>query len=86
MSGLPNSKKKYRVKLKQNDNDENHAISAHYLRISGNCVIHIVQFMCFQLGQSVIVVMDNEGNISIYSLPELQLLHKENCVDAADAM
>jgi hypothetical protein len=68
---LPNSRKKYRIKFKQNEAEEMHAISAHYMRISG---------------QSVMVVMDNEGNISIFSLPELQLLHKENCVDAADAV
>jgi hypothetical protein len=32
---LPNSRKKYRIKFKQNEAEEMHAISAHYMRISG---------------------------------------------------
>lgn len=34
--GLPNLKKKFRVRLKQNDSDEYHVQSGHYLRIKGN--------------------------------------------------
>ncbi len=30
--------------------------------------------------------MDSEGYISIYSLPDLKLMYKEDCVDASDAM
>ena len=38
------------------------------------------------LGQSAMLVMDSEGYVSLYSLPELKLVYKENCVDAADAV
>ena len=30
--------------------------------------------------------MDSDGFLSVYTLPELKLLYKENCVDAADAV
>lgn len=30
--------------------------------------------------------MDSEGYISIYTLPDLKLMYKEDCVDASDAM
>ena len=30
--------------------------------------------------------MDSEGYISIYALPDLKLLYREDCVDASDAM
>ena len=43
-------------------------------------------FLIFSLGQSSLLIMDSEGNIAIYSLPELKLIYKENCVDAADAV
>lgn len=33
--GLPSLKKKFRVRLKQSDSDEFHALSAHYLRVGG---------------------------------------------------
>ena len=36
MTSIPNTKKKYRVRFKQNEQDELQAISAHYLRVSGN--------------------------------------------------
>ncbi|XP_019850338.1 PREDICTED: lethal(2) giant larvae protein homolog 2-like [Amphimedon queenslandica] len=71
VTSIPNTKKKYRVRFKQSEQDELQAISAHYLRVSG---------------RSVILVMDNEGNVSIYGLPDLTLIHKENCVDASDAV
>ena len=32
------------------------------------------------------LVMDSEGFISIYNLPDLRLLYKEDCVDASDAV
>ena len=32
---LPNMKRKHRVKIKQSDSEELHAISAHYLRVAG---------------------------------------------------
>ena len=32
------------------------------------------------------LIMDSEGYISIYNLPELKLVYKENCVDASDAV
>lgn len=32
------------------------------------------------------LIMDNEGNVGLYSIPELTLIHKENCVDASDAV
>ena len=35
MTSIPNTKKKYRVRFKQSDLDETRAISAHYLRVSG---------------------------------------------------
>ena len=34
----------------------------------------------------MILLMDSEGNVMVYSLPELNLLYKDNCVDAADAV
>lgn len=37
-------------------------------------------------GHSAILIMDSEGYISVYSLPDLKLLYKEDCVDASDAM
>lgn len=33
--GLPSLKKKFRVRLKQNDGDEFHAQSGHYMRVGG---------------------------------------------------
>ena len=55
------------------------------MRISGKTLLY--SHVAYRVpGQSVIVVMDNEGNINVFSLPELQLIHKENCVDAADAV
>ena len=30
--------------------------------------------------------MDSEGFISIYNLPDMKLLYKEDCVDASDAV
>ena len=32
---LPHKKRKYRVHLKQNEEDEFHIVSAHYVRVSG---------------------------------------------------
>lgn len=44
-------------------------------------------FLCSVcLGHSAILIMDSEGYISVYSLPDLKLLYKEDCVDASDAM
>ena len=40
----------------------------------------------FFSGQSVILLMDSEGNVMVYSLPELKMVHKDNCIDAADAV
>ena len=37
-------------------------------------------------GQSNILLMDSEGFITIYSLPELKLVYRENCVDSTDAI
>ena len=37
-------------------------------------------------GHSAMLIMDSEGYISIYNLPELKLVYKENCVDASDAV
>ena len=37
-------------------------------------------------GQSAMLVMDSDGYVSLYSLPDLKLVYKENCVDAADAV
>ena len=37
-------------------------------------------------GQSAMLIIDSEGYISIYSLPDLKLFFKENCLDASDAM
>ena len=45
------------------------------------CSLHLV----FP-GQSVILLMDSEGNVLVYSLPELKMIYKDNCVDAADAV
>ena len=35
VTSLPNMKKKYRVKLKQNESDLYHIVSAHYVRVAG---------------------------------------------------
>ena len=37
-------------------------------------------------GQSGLLVMDSNGFVSVYSLPDLKLLYKEDCVDASDAV
>eukprot|EP00731_Ephydatia_muelleri_P029308 Em0020g952a len=68
---LPGGKKKNRIKLKANDEDEYHILSAHYLRSTG---------------QSAMLLMDSSGNISVYNLPDLRLVYKESCVDSADAI
>lgn len=36
-------------------------------------------------GQSFLVIMGSDGFISMYTLPELKMVCKEDCVDAADA-
>ena len=46
----------------------------------------LVVHSLFVTGQSAILVMDSEGYVSLYSLPDLKLIYKENCVDAADAV
>ena len=89
MTSIPNTKKKYRVRFKQSDLDETRAISAHYLRVSGERereIIIIIIILLLLSGQSVMLIMDNEGNVGLYSIPELTLIHKENCVDASDAV
>lgn len=90
MTSIPNTKKKYRVRFKQSDLDETRAISAHYLRVSGErereIIIIIISLLLLLSGQSVMLIMDNEGNVGLYSIPELTLIHKENCVDASDAV
>ncbi len=35
VASLPNLKKKYRVKLKTNESDLYHIVSAHYVRVAG---------------------------------------------------
>ena len=35
VTSVPHKKKKYRVHLKQNDEDDYHLVSAHYIRVSG---------------------------------------------------
>ena len=37
-------------------------------------------------GQSAVLVIDSEGYITVYSLPDLKQILRENCVDATDAM
>ena len=49
-------------------------------------IIIIIIILLLLLGQSVMLIMDNEGNVGLYSIPELTLIHKENCVDASDAV
>lgn len=49
-------------------------------------IIIIIILLLLLLGQSVMLIMDNEGNVGLYSIPELTLIHKENCVDASDAV
>ena len=39
VGSLPNMKKKHRVKLKQNDADLFHLVSAHYVRVAGERVV-----------------------------------------------
>lgn len=68
---LPNAKKKFKVNLKQNEEDEFHIVSAHYIRVSA---------------QSALLIMDNEGYVSVYTLPDLRLICREDCVDASDAV
>jgi lethal(2) giant larvae protein len=68
---LPNAKKKFKVHLKQNEEDEYHIVSAHYVRVSA---------------QSALLIMDSEGYISLYTLPDLRLICREDCVDATDAV
>lgn len=42
--GLPSMKKKFRLRLKQSDNDEYHVQSGHFIRIRG---IYISLFSCY---------------------------------------
>lgn len=42
--------------------------------------------MYFASGQSGILVVDSEGFLTIYSLPDLKQIFRENCIDASDAM
>ena len=39
----------------------------------------------FLLGQSFLVLMCSDGFVHIYSLPELKLVFRADCVDASDA-
>lgn len=39
----------------------------------------------FDTGQSFLVLMCSDGFVNMYSLPELKLVCKEDCVDASDA-
>lgn len=38
------------------------------------------------VGQSAILVIDSEGYITVYTLPDLKQILRENCIDASDAM
>lgn len=40
--------------------------------------------MC--IAQSALLIMDSEGYISVYTLPDLRLICREDCVDATDAV
>ena len=115
--------------LKQNEEDEYHIVSAHYIRVSGeagrsererkqkgnggredetNLFPSLLRppflspslppsLPCFRLApcslppslppaQSALLIMDSEGYISIYTLPDLQLICREDCVDASNAV
>ena len=94
---LPNAKKKFKVNLKQNEEDEFHIVSAHYIRVSGISRLHdrlphghVLFFnliLCLPCtAQSALLIMDNEGYVSVYTLPDLRLICREDCVDASDAV
>ena len=38
------------------------------------------------IGYSAILTMGSDGFVSVYSLPDLKLIYKEDCVDASDAI
>lgn len=38
------------------------------------------------LGYSAILTMGSDGYLSVYSLPELKMVYKEDCVDSSDAI
>ena len=95
MASLPHAKKKYRVHLKQNEEDDNHIVSAHYIRVSGTHIIAVQTDIQLSLlvhshfpyaAQSALLIMDSEGYVSVYTLPDLRLVCREDCVDASDAV
>ncbi len=51
------------------------------------CLTPVSHLCDFPLpGQSFIGIMGSDGYVCIYTLPELKLVSKEDCVDAADAV
>ena len=65
---LPNAKKKFKVHLKQNEDDEFHIVSAHYIRVAGTVqYIHVhmplaVETVC---GDELIIVLKQVGDINL---------------------
>ena len=45
---------------------------------------YLLLFLC--TAQSALLIMDSEGYISLYTLPDLRLICREDCVDATDAV
>lgn len=68
---LHSAKRKHKIKLKLNEEDGYHMVSAHYVRVKD---------------QPVIMVLDTEGYIHVFSLPDLKPLYKAWCLDGADAV
>lgn len=48
-------------------------------------IIIIILIWILLIGLSFLLLMGSDGFVSVYSLPELKLVCKEDCVDASDA-
>ena len=48
--------------------------------------MHLSLSLSHPAAQSALLIMDSEGYISVYTLPELKLVCREDCVDATDAV
>ena len=60
-----------------------------YIVKQTSCIFHFLcPFSTFSLStaQSALLIMDSEGYISLYTLPDLRLICREDCVDATDAV
>ena len=47
---------------------------------------HCILYTSPTIGYSAILTMGSDGFVSVYSLPDLKLIYKEDCVDASDAI